>query len=71
MSEKQPEQNAPADLGDQTDAPPLAGGTDIGADELDVSDGAGDDTPATSDPDEYVDDADLGGTGGPSAGGAG
>lgn len=71
MSEKQPEENVSADLGDQQDSPPVGDGTDIGADDLDVSDGAGDDTPATSDPDEMTDDGDLGGTGGPSAGGAG
>jgi len=71
MSQDQPEQQVPADLGDQQDAPPVGSGTDIGADDLDVSGGAGSDTPATSDPDEYVEDADLGGTGGPSSGGAG
>ena len=49
--------------------PNLADGTDIDAAELDVEAPA--ETPATSDPDEYVDDASLGGTGGENAGGAG
>ena len=43
-------------------------GTDVTASspEADTSD-----VPATSDPEQYVDDADLGGTGGQSSGGAG
>ena len=69
MSEKQPDENESADLGDQTDAPKVTGGTDIDASDIDVSDGAGGDTPATSDPNQMTDDGDLGGTGG--AGGAG
>ena len=52
-------------------APGVGEGTDITAEDLDVSQGADGDTPATSDPDEYVDDATMGGTGGGSAGGAG
>jgi hypothetical protein len=71
MSEKQPDENVSADLGDQTDAPKVTGGTDIDASDLDVGDGAGGDTPATSDPDAFVDDGGLGGTGGANAGGAG
>ena len=73
MSEKQPDENVPADLGEQQDAPSITDGTDITAESLDVSDEAVSqtDTPATSDPDEYVDDGALGGTGGPSPGGAG
>ena len=49
--------------------PNLAEGTDIDAAELDVE--APVDTPATSDEDEFVDDATLGGTAGENAGGAG
>ena len=55
----------------QDSAPDIADGTDVDAAELDVEAGADGDTPATSDPDAYVDDATLGGTGGGSAGGAG
>jgi hypothetical protein len=51
------------------DAPPLAAGTDIDGADLDVE--ADVETPATSDPDEFTEDSDLGGTHGPSAGGAG
>jgi hypothetical protein len=65
------DQTPPADLGEQAGAPALSTGTDIDAAELDVAAGAGGDTPATSDPGEYVEDADLGGTHGPSSGGAG
>ncbi len=57
-----PTQDGPPDLGE---------GTDIDADDLDVTDGADGDPPATSDPDAHVDDATLGGTGGSSSGGAG
>ena len=70
MSDQTPEDLPPADLGGQGTAPAV-GGTDIDAADLDVSEGAGGDVPATSDPDEYVDDPDLGGTHGGSAGGAG
>ena len=73
MSDTTPEDSATADLGDQdTSAPASVGApTDISAADLDVEDGAAGDTPATSDPDEFVEDADLGGTHGGSAGGAG
>ena len=50
----------PADLGPATD---------IDTDDLDVT--APVKPPATSDPEEYVDDDSLGGTGGRNAGGAG
>ena len=50
----------PADLGPATD---------IDTDDLDVE--APVDPPETSDPAEYVEDEDLGGTGGGNAGGAG
>ena len=67
MSDQTPE----ADLGQQDSAPAGVGdATDISAESLDVDD-TGHDTPATNDPDEYVDDATLGGTHGGSAGGAG
>jgi hypothetical protein len=52
-------------------APAQATATDIDAAALDVEHGAHGDTPATSDPEEFVDDAVLGGTHGPSSGGAG
>jgi hypothetical protein len=55
----------------QDGGPEVADGTDIDAAELDVEDGADGDTPATSDPDAFVDDSTLGGTGGSSSGGAG
>lgn len=61
MSEQTPEDSAPAQ----------GTATDIDAADLDVGNGAGGDTPATSDPDEYADDSSLGGTHGGSAGGAG
>lgn len=57
---------------DRPSAVPAAGsGTDIDAADLDLEAGAGDDVPATSDPEQLVDDETLGGTGGDSAGGAG
>jgi hypothetical protein len=68
MSERQPADGESGDLGEQQDAPQMVEGTDISVDESGAATG---DTPATSDPDEYVDDGDLGGTGGPSPGGAG
>ena len=73
MSEKNPADKVSGDLGEQQDAPDVGNGTDITAEGIDVSDEAVSktDTPATSDPDEYVDDGALGGTGGPSPGGAG
>jgi hypothetical protein len=80
MSEQTPDGAVPAaDLDraaqrarDEADAPAVGDGTDIDADDLDVTEGAaGADTPATSDPDAFVDDATLGGTGGQSSGGAG
>jgi hypothetical protein len=70
MSE-QPADRPDSDPDEQTDAPPVGAGTDVDAGDLDVQDGAGGDTPATSDPEQFVDDATLGGTGGESAGGAG
>lgn len=53
--------------------PPVGEGTDVpaGDGDVDVSDGDQDEPPATSDPDAYVEDATLGGTGGRSPGGAG
>lgn len=54
-----------------SETPELGTGTDIDAAELDV-DAAVDEPPATSDPQEYVEDGEgLGGTGGENAGGAG
>lgn len=50
--------------------PELGEGMDIDAAALDVETPA-DELPATSDADEYVDDATLGGTAGDNAGGAG
>lgn len=71
MTEQTPEDRPQADLGEQDSAPAPPAATDIDADDLDVEAGAGGDRPATNDPDEYVDDSTLGGTGGGSAGGAG
>lgn len=57
---------------DRPSTVPTAGsGTDIDAAELDLEAGAGDDVPATSDPEQLVDDETLGGTGAGGAGGAG
>lgn len=53
------------------DVPDLGQGTDISAEDLDLSDAANQDPPATSDPEQLDDDGALGGTGGPSTGGAG
>ena len=51
------------------DTPPDVGqGSDV---EVDAQDLDQYDTPATSDPDSFVDDANLGGVGGTSPGGAG
>lgn len=52
------------------DTPPLSQSTDIDLDPDEVV-AADVDPPASSDPDELTDDAALGGTGGPNAGGAG
>lgn len=71
MSEHPEDSPATADLGEPAPAPAATSGTDIDAEQLDVASGADGDTPASSDPDAYVDDATLGGTGGGSAGGAG
>ncbi|MCW2615615.1 MAG: hypothetical protein JWN08_2609 [Frankiales bacterium] len=49
------------------DAPDVPEGTDVVVDPADLDDAV--DTPATSDPDEMVDDGELGGTAG--QGGAG
>lgn len=51
--------DTPPDVGDGTDV-------QVPAEDLDQYD-----TPATSNPDEFVDDHDLGGVGGGSSGGAG
>ena len=60
MSEQPTESpDAPADLGP---------GTDVTADLDELGEH---ETPASSDPDEFRDDPDLGGTHGPSSGGAG
>jgi hypothetical protein len=72
MSEQTHDEHTPdGDLGEQSEAPAMAAGTDIDAADLDVSQGAGGDRPASSDPAEHVDDATLGGVGGENAGGAG
>lgn len=71
MDEREPADTASGDLGEQQHAPEVVEGTDISVDDPDPAEGAGDEKPATSDPEEYVDDGELGGTGGPSPGGAG
>lgn len=71
MSDSPDQHDVQADLGEQDTAPAAGSGTDVSAEDLDVEDAADDDRPASSDPDAYVDDATLGGTGGESAGGAG
>lgn len=71
MSDSPDSPDVDADLGSQDTAPAAGSGTDVAAEDLDVENGADGDTPASSDPDAYVDDATLGGTGGGSAGGAG
>ena len=54
-----------------SETPDIGKGTDIDAAELDVE-APVEDPPATSDPEEFVDDDEtLGGTGGENAGGAG
>jgi hypothetical protein len=52
-------------------APQVGAGTDVSAADLDVEAGAGDDVPATNDPEQFADDSTLGGTHGENAGGAG
>jgi hypothetical protein len=71
MSERQPADDTSGDLGEQQDAPEMVEGTDISVEDSGAAERAGDLKPATSDPGEYVDDGELGGTGGPSPGGAG
>lgn len=71
MSDSPDQPDAQADLGEQETAPAAASGTDVAAEDLDVEKGADGDPPASSDPDAYVGDATLGGTGGKSSGGAG
>jgi hypothetical protein len=64
------EQTVDGSGGDSTeDAPPLGEGTDVGGEGLDIE--ADVDTPATSDPEAFTEDSDLGGTHGGNAGGAG
>lgn len=71
MSDKRTDDQPTADLGDQEGTPGLGEGTDIGGTGTDVADDGGHDTPASSDPEAMEDDGELGGTGGPSPGGAG
>ena len=72
MSDKRKDDQPAADLGDQEGSPGLGEGTDIGGRGTDVADDGGHDTPASSDPEAFNDDdGELGGTGGPSPGGAG
>lgn len=72
MSEKRADDRPAADLGVQEGPPGIGAGTDIGGAGTDVTDDGGHDTPATSDPEAFDDDdGELGGTGGPSTGGAG
>jgi hypothetical protein len=69
MSEREPANEPSGDLGEQQHAPEVVEGTDISVDGPDAASGT--EKPATSDPDQFVDDGELGGTGGPSPGGAG
>jgi hypothetical protein len=66
MSEQKPEGTA-----DEGTTAEVGEGTDVDASNLDVEDGAAGDRPATSDPEQFTDDSDLGGTHGGNAGGAG
>jgi hypothetical protein len=61
----------PEGTADQGSTQELGEGTDVDTAGLDVEDGAEGDVPATSDPDQFVDDSTLGGTHGENAGGAG
>jgi len=54
-----------------SDSPDLGAGTDISVDPADLDNTDTTDTPATSDPDAFTEDQELGGVGGSSPGGAG